>query len=111
MEFIRPVGMRKRFPDEDYRVIREVLKALSSDGKFFAYCIDDDTLIWHEGRGPWQRDDDGARFIALAASKSSYAHAKLTLDYFKKSCFTSHIDATTKAKRLRSAQSRGGVDA
>lgn len=96
-----PVVRPRKMSETEYGAVREILKTLASEGKYFAYCPDDGTLIWHQGlRGAWQRDDDGSQFLRFATTKASAREAALALWYFKASCYTSHIDATLKAKRL-----------
>jgi hypothetical protein len=95
------VDRSPRMPESDYHAVRRVLNALASDGKYFAYCKDDDTFIWQQGSiGPWQSDDDGSRFLQYAMRHSPAREATLALKYFKESCTGSHIDIQLKAERL-----------
>jgi hypothetical protein len=74
---------------------------LLATGNTFAYCKDDETLIWQQGSiGPWKTDNDGATFLHFAMRNSTAREATLALKYFKESCVGSHIDAELKAKRL-----------
>jgi hypothetical protein len=96
-----PLEIKKKIPEADYQAIRHILKELAADRKYFAYCKEDDTLIWHQGlNGPWNRDDDGSYFLELASAQASPREAVLALAYFKHSCVSSHIDATLRVKRL-----------
>jgi hypothetical protein len=102
------MGRSPRMPEADYHAVRRVLNALASDGKYFAYCKDDDTFIWQQGSiGPWQ-SDDGSRFLQYAMRHSPAREATLALKYFKESCTGSHIDAQPKAKRLAGRATQEG---
>jgi len=96
-----PLPLRKTIPDADYRAIRRILKAIADGGRYFAFCEADDSLIFHRGvNGRWYRDDVGSYFLELAGENATAREAELALEYFKKFCFSSHISAALKAKRL-----------
>lgn len=106
---IEPVKPKHYMTDSDYHAVREIVRSLSAEGKYFSFCPDDNTLIWHLGvRGKWQRDDDGSRFLEFARQAASPRHAELALEYFKRSCFNSHIGSELKAKRLSTEKPRSG---
>ena len=88
-----------RLSKADVLAAREILGHIRHSGKYFAYCVDDGTLIWHENRGPWQRDDFAVQFLAFAEEVSDREKALNALEYFRL-CFSIQIDASTKAQRL-----------
>lgn len=89
-----------RYTDEEYKRIKDALKVLAAAARYFAYCTDDDSFIYHIGRGPWFRDDDGKQFRLWLSEQLSKREVGLTIEYFKKFCHTSHIDSALKTKRL-----------
>ena len=94
---------KNKFSKAEVLAARDVLNHIRHAGRYFAYCVDDGTLIWHHNRGPWERDDDAAQFLTFAREVCSQEKALQALQYFKM-CFSIQIDAPMKAQRLAAAR-------